>query len=117
MLGRIDSFDVSTCACTAARHSRYRALTHHSFCDESLSFAKKNTLYSNSVTSVAPVLNLLCLCLNCLPPAAVNMPSATGADWEKYKKNFEDDEIPEKKITPLTDEYAPIVCCAPRLIG
>jgi hypothetical protein len=32
------------------------------------------------------------------------MPSATGADWEKYGKNFVDDEIPEKKITPLTDE-------------
>lgn len=45
------------------------------------------------------------------------MPSATGADWEKYKKNFEDDEIPEKKITPLTDEYASTVCCAARLRG
>jgi hypothetical protein len=33
------------------------------------------------------------------------MPSATGANWEKYKKNFADDEEPEKKITPLTDEY------------
>jgi len=32
------------------------------------------------------------------------MPSATGQDWEKYKK-FADDEIEEKKITPLTDEY------------
>jgi 26S proteasome regulatory subunit T1 len=32
------------------------------------------------------------------------MPSATGADREKYGKNFVDDEIPEKKITPLTDE-------------
>jgi 26S proteasome regulatory subunit T1 len=31
------------------------------------------------------------------------MPSATGQDWEKYKK-FADDEIEEKKITPLTDE-------------
>lgn len=33
------------------------------------------------------------------------MPSATGSNWEKYQKNFADDEIPEKKITPLTDEY------------
>lgn len=33
------------------------------------------------------------------------MPSATGQNWEKYKKNFADDEEPEKKITPLTDEY------------
>lgn len=33
------------------------------------------------------------------------MPSATGADWDKYRKNFADEEEPEKKITPLTDEY------------
>lgn len=33
------------------------------------------------------------------------MPSATGQNWEKYKKEFADDEEPEKKITPLTDEY------------
>lgn len=33
------------------------------------------------------------------------MPSATGSSWEKYKKEFADDEVPEKKITPLTDEY------------
>ena len=33
------------------------------------------------------------------------MPSATGENWEKYKKNFADEEEPEKKITPLTDEY------------
>lgn len=33
------------------------------------------------------------------------MPSATGQNWEKYKKEFVDDEEPEKKITPLTDEY------------
>jgi 26S proteasome regulatory subunit T1 len=32
------------------------------------------------------------------------MPSATGQNWEKYKKTFADDEEPEKKITPLTDE-------------
>ncbi|KAJ5692225.1 26S proteasome regulatory subunit 7 [Penicillium macrosclerotiorum] len=32
------------------------------------------------------------------------MPSATGANWEKYQKNFADDEEPEKKITPLTDD-------------
>ena len=35
------------------------------------------------------------------------MPSATGQNWEKYKKEFADDEEPEKKITPLTDEYVP----------
>jgi 26S proteasome regulatory subunit T1 len=33
------------------------------------------------------------------------MPSATGSNWEKYRKNFADDEEPEKKITPLTDEF------------
>jgi hypothetical protein len=33
-------------------------------------------------------------------------PSATGSSWEKYKKNFADDEIEEKKIQPLSDEYA-----------
>jgi 26S proteasome regulatory subunit T1 len=32
------------------------------------------------------------------------MPSATGQNWEKHTKNFADDEEPEKKITPLTDE-------------
>lgn len=32
------------------------------------------------------------------------MPSATGQSWEKYQKNFADDEEPEKKITPLSDE-------------
>lgn len=36
------------------------------------------------------------------------MPSATGQNWEKYKKEFVDDEEPEKKITPLTDEYVDI---------
>ena len=34
----------------------------------------------------------------------IKMPSATGQNWEKYKKEFADDEEPEKKITPLTDE-------------
>lgn len=33
------------------------------------------------------------------------MPSATGQNWEKYQKTYADDEEPEKKITPLTDEY------------
>jgi hypothetical protein len=32
-------------------------------------------------------------------------PSATGQNWEKYQKEFADDEIEEKKITPLSDEY------------
>jgi 26S proteasome regulatory subunit T1 len=32
------------------------------------------------------------------------MPSATGQDWEKFKKTFADDEVEEKKITPLSDE-------------
>lgn len=32
------------------------------------------------------------------------MPSATGSSWEKYQKEFRDDEEPEEKITPLTDE-------------
>jgi hypothetical protein len=33
------------------------------------------------------------------------MPSAKGQDWEKYNKTFADDEIEEKKITPLSEEY------------
>lgn len=33
------------------------------------------------------------------------MPTARGADWEKYKKQFGDDEVEEKKIIPLSDEY------------
>lgn len=37
--------------------------------------------------------------------STANMPSATGQSWEKYQKNFADDEVEEKKITPLTDEY------------
>ena len=32
------------------------------------------------------------------------MPSATGQSWEKYQKKFADDEVEEKKITPLSDE-------------
>ena len=32
------------------------------------------------------------------------MPSATGQNWEKYTKKYADDEEPEKKITPLSDE-------------
>ena len=32
------------------------------------------------------------------------MPSATGKDWEKYKK-FADEEEEEKKIVPLSEEY------------
>lgn len=32
------------------------------------------------------------------------MPSARGANWEKYQKQFADDEQEEKKITPLSDE-------------
>ena len=37
------------------------------------------------------------------------MPSATGANWEKHQKNFDDEEKEEKKIAPLTDEYVMIV--------
>lgn len=36
------------------------------------------------------------------------MPSATGQNWEKYRKNFADEDEPEKKIIPLTDEYVNI---------
>jgi 26S proteasome regulatory subunit T1 len=32
------------------------------------------------------------------------MPSATGSNWEQYKKDYVDDEVAEKKITPLSDE-------------
>lgn len=35
------------------------------------------------------------------------MPSATGQNWEKYQKEFADDEVEEKKITPLSDECVP----------
>lgn len=34
-------------------------------------------------------------------------PSATGSNWEKYQKNYADDEVEEKKITPLSDESVP----------
>lgn len=40
-----------------------------------------------------------------LAPSPTAMPSATGSSWEKYTKKFADDEVEEKKITPLTDEY------------
>ena len=40
------------------------------------------------------------------------MPSATGQNWEKYNKTFADDEEPEKKIQPLSDE-----CVASRFLG
>lgn len=33
------------------------------------------------------------------------MPSATGANWEKYQKKFADEEEEEKKIVPLSEEY------------
>lgn len=33
------------------------------------------------------------------------MPTATGENWEKYKKNYDDEEEEEKKIQPLTDEF------------
>ena len=36
------------------------------------------------------------------------MPSATGQNWEKYQKTFADDEIEEKKIVPLSEEYVAI---------
>lgn len=39
------------------------------------------------------------------------MPTAKGADWEKYKKEFADDEVEEKKITPLSDEYVGTTSC------
>lgn len=42
------------------------------------------------------------------------MPSATGQSWEKYKKEFVDDEEPEKKITPLTDECVTSACSLQR---
>ena len=32
------------------------------------------------------------------------MPSATGENWDKYRKNFADEETPEKKISPLSDK-------------
>lgn len=38
------------------------------------------------------------------------MPSATGEGWEKYRKNFADEEEEEKKITPLSDEYVAFSC-------
>jgi hypothetical protein len=44
------------------------------------------------------------------------MPSATGQNWEKYQKKFADEDEPEKKITPLSDEYVllgPVVLLEP----
>ena len=42
-----------------------------------------------------------------LPVArSIIMPGAKGQDWEKFKKTYADDEIEEKKITPLSAEYA-----------
>jgi hypothetical protein len=41
------------------------------------------------------------------PHANKRQPSATGSNWEKYKKNYADDEVEEKKITPLSDEFVP----------
>jgi len=43
------------------------------------------------------------------------MPSATGSSWEKYKKEFADDEVPEKKITPLSDECVGKIVCGAKL--
>lgn len=37
------------------------------------------------------------------------MPSATGESWEKYQKNYADEEEPEKKTAPLSDEYAALL--------
>lgn len=47
-----------------------------------------------------------------LPPSQLyvltrQQPSATGSSWEKYQKNYADDEVEEKKITPLSDESVP----------
>lgn len=42
------------------------------------------------------------------------MPSATGESWDKYSKNFADEEQEEKKITPLSDAY---VSGASHLVG
>lgn len=44
-----------------------------------------------------------------LPPSQLSVlmkqqPSATGSSWEKYQKTYADDEVEEKKITPLSDE-------------
>lgn len=41
-------------------------------------------------------------------------PSATGSSWEKYQKNYADDEIEEKKITPLSDESVPDIPASDR---
>ena len=40
----------------------------------------------------------------CYNRTPLKMPSATGQNWEKYTKKYADEEEPEKKITPLTDE-------------
>jgi 26S proteasome regulatory subunit T1 len=37
------------------------------------------------------------------------MPSATGQNWEKYNKEFADDEEPEKKITPCQMSTSPSI--------
>lgn len=44
------------------------------------------------------------------------MPSATGQNWEKYQKKFADDEVEEKKIVPLSEEYVPPPPSPPALL-
>lgn len=44
------------------------------------------------------------------------MPSATGQNWEKYQKKFADDEVEEKKIVPLSEEYVPPPRSPPALL-
>jgi len=46
--------------------------------------------------------------LGIMTDSYVIQPSATGQNWEKYQKNFADDEVEEKKITPLSDECVPL---------
>ena len=44
--------------------------------------------------------------------AEAKCPAPRAKTGEKYQKKFDDDEEPEKKITPLTDEYdTPIYHC------
>lgn len=42
------------------------------------------------------------------------MPSAKGENWEKFNKEFADEEAEQKKIQPLSDEYVPLQRCCKR---
>jgi hypothetical protein len=83
---------------------RFRAIITHCS-DRQRSTSLSPSTPGTSYTTSHPILYPLRASFTPLrPQTSSNMPSATGRDWEKYQKKFADDEVPEKKITPLTDE-------------